>query len=96
MKQATMPARLEHAAAWLQTKTNARPKTGLILGSGLGDFCDLLENVTRFPFPIFLIFRLQPSPGIQARFCSVPIKAHRSLCCAGESTAMKAIRRRRS
>ena len=50
MKQATMPARLEHAAAWLQTKTNARPKTGLILGSGLGDFCDLLENVTEGPF----------------------------------------------
>lgn len=50
MKQATMPARLEHAAAWLRTKTNARPKTGLILGSGLGDFCDLLENVTEVPF----------------------------------------------
>ncbi len=50
MKQATMPARLEHAAAWLQTKTNARPKTRLILGSGLGDFCDLLENVTEVPF----------------------------------------------
>lgn len=50
MKQATMPARLEHAAAWLQTKTNARPKTGLILGSGLGDFCNLLENVTEVPF----------------------------------------------
>ena len=50
MKQATMSARLEHAAAWLQTKTNARPKTGLILGSGLGDFCDLLENVTEVPF----------------------------------------------
>ena len=50
MKQATMPARLEHAAAWLRNKTNARPKTGLILGSGLGDFCDLLENVTEVPF----------------------------------------------
>ena len=50
MKQAPLPARLEHAAAWLQTKTNARPKTGLILGSGLGDFCDLLENVTEVPF----------------------------------------------
>lgn len=50
MKQATMPARLEHAAVWLRTKTNARPKTGLILGSGLGDFCDLLENVTEVPF----------------------------------------------
>ena len=50
MKQATMPARLEHAAARLRKKTNARPKTGLILGSGLGDFCDLLENVTEVPF----------------------------------------------
>lgn len=50
MKQATMPARLEHAAAWLRNKTNARPKTGLVLGSGLGDFCDLLENVTEVPF----------------------------------------------
>ena len=50
MKQATTSARLEHAAAWLRTKTNARPKTGLILGSGLGDFCDLLENVTEVPF----------------------------------------------
>lgn len=50
MKQATMSARLEHAAAWLRNKTNAKPKTGLILGSGLGDFCDLLENVTEVPF----------------------------------------------
>ena len=50
MKQATMPARLEHAAAWLRTKTNARPKTGLILGSGLGDLTEVpFSDIPDFP-----------------------------------------------
>ena len=38
------------AAAYLRMRTALRPRVGLVLGSGLGDFADTLEDAERIPF----------------------------------------------
>lgn len=38
------------AAAYIAEKIPCRPEIGLVLGSGLGDFADTLENALRIPF----------------------------------------------
>jgi purine-nucleoside phosphorylase len=43
-------ALVESAAAFLLSKTSLRPKTGLVLGSGLGAFADDLTGATRIPY----------------------------------------------
>jgi purine-nucleoside phosphorylase len=46
----TLSQRIENALLFIRTKTTANPGIGLILGSGLGDFVDNLENVIRIPY----------------------------------------------
>lgn len=38
------------AADYIRTRTSLQPEIGLILGSGLGDYADTLENAVRIPF----------------------------------------------
>ena len=38
------------AATFLSSKTSLRPRLGIILGSGLGDFADAVENATAVPY----------------------------------------------
>lgn len=42
--------RIERAFEAIRERTDAAPRVGLILGSGLGDFCDRLESPTEIPF----------------------------------------------
>ncbi len=42
--------RIRAAADYLASKTDIRPTAGLILGSGLGDFADTLQNRVVIPF----------------------------------------------
>lgn len=42
--------RIDSACTYIRTKTNLQPELGLILGSGLGDFSDTLEDQTVVPF----------------------------------------------
>ena len=46
----TIQERIDSAAEAVRARTGATPELGLILGSGLGDFCDRLENQTVIPF----------------------------------------------
>lgn len=46
----TIQERIDSAAEAVRARTGATPELGLILGSGLGDFCDQLENQTVIPF----------------------------------------------
>lgn len=46
----TIQERIDSAAEAVRARTGAKPELGLILGSGLGDFCDQLENQTVIPF----------------------------------------------
>lgn len=42
--------RIDTACKAIRAETDAAPSVGLILGSGLGDFCDGLENRLEIPF----------------------------------------------
>jgi purine-nucleoside phosphorylase len=46
----TLVARLAEAAAAVRSRTDLRPRIGLVLGSGLGGFADTLDGAVRIPF----------------------------------------------
>lgn len=46
----TIEQRIESAAVYIRQKTGLRPAMGLVLGSGLGDFCDGFEQSVCIPF----------------------------------------------
>ena len=46
----TYSERIHAAADFIAERTSIRPEIGLILGSGLGDYADTLENRTVIPF----------------------------------------------
>jgi purine-nucleoside phosphorylase len=43
-------ARLDETVNAVRTKTKAKPKIGLVLGSGLGPFADTLSNLVKIPY----------------------------------------------
>jgi len=45
-----MMERVLAAETYIRSKTDSRPTLGMILGSGLGGFADLLEGAVRIPF----------------------------------------------
>ena len=45
-----LATRIENAVAYIRSCTSAEPSFGMILGSGLGDFADTLENRQVIPF----------------------------------------------
>jgi len=49
-KHAELATRLDYATAWVRGKTDAPPAVGVILGSGLGAFADLLQHPTVIPY----------------------------------------------
>ena len=42
--------RVEEAAARVQVLCGRLPETAIVLGSGLGDFADTLQNAVAFPY----------------------------------------------
>ena len=46
----TISERIEAAYTFIRSRTDLQPEVGLILGSGLGDFADRLENAVEIPF----------------------------------------------
>lgn len=51
------------AAEYICSKTNLRPTIGLVLGSGLGDFADTLEDAVRIPYRHIPYFPVSTAPG---------------------------------
>ena len=41
---------MNQAINFIQSKTTIKPEIGIILGSGLGDFAETIENPTRIPY----------------------------------------------
>ena len=46
----TLQEKITAAAEYILTHTDQRPSIGLVLGSGLGDYADTLENAQRIPY----------------------------------------------
>lgn len=60
--------RIEEAAAYIQSKTKYSPKIGIILGSGLGDYGDTLENAEYYPYEEIPHFPVSTVEGHKGRF----------------------------
>jgi len=50
MKKASLSDRLAYAVAWVHGRTDLRPTAGVVLGSGLGRFAELLLKPTVIPY----------------------------------------------
>ena len=56
-------AKIQSAAAYLLSQTELRPTVGMILGSGLGDYADTLEDAVSIPFSSIPSFPVPSVPG---------------------------------
>ena len=45
-----LESKIRSAAAYIQSRVSIRPAIGMVLGSGLGDFADTLEDAVSIPF----------------------------------------------
>ena len=58
-----LTAKILCAAEYIRSKTDLLPTTGLVLGSGLGDFADTLEDAIRIPYSEIPNFPVPTVPG---------------------------------
>ena len=63
-----LSARIDNAVAYIRSRTSAEPTFGMILGSGLGDFADTLENRQVIPFTDIPDFPAATVPGHTGAF----------------------------
>ena len=63
-----LATRIENAVAYIRSCTSAEPSFGMILGSGLGDFADTLENRQVIPFSDIPDFPAATVPGHTGAF----------------------------
>lgn len=56
-------AKITAAAEYILTKITAKPTIGLVLGSGLGDFADTLEDAVKIPYAEIPHFPVSTAPG---------------------------------
>ena len=56
-------AKIAAAAEYICSQTPLRPTIGLVLGSGLGEFANTLEDAVRIPFGQIPYFPVSSAPG---------------------------------
>ena len=56
-------AKIFGAADYIRSRTDLRPAIGLVLGSGLGDYADTLEDALRIPYSAIPSFPVPTIPG---------------------------------
>lgn len=59
----TIMEKINAAAEYIRSKTDYKPTVGLVLGSGLGDFADTLEEAVRIPYSDIPYFPVSTAPG---------------------------------
>lgn len=64
--------KVQQAASFLQQKTSYRPKVGLILGSGLGDYGDTLTEGVTVPYQEIPHFPVSTVEGHKGQFVITP------------------------
>ena len=55
--------KITNAAAYIRARITVKPKIGLILGSGLGDYADTLDDPVRIPYSEIPDFPVPTVPG---------------------------------
>ncbi len=59
----TIMEKITAAAEYIRFQTDLRPTIGLVLGSGLGDFADTLEDAVKIPYGDIPHFPVSTAPG---------------------------------
>ena len=59
----TIMEKITAAAEYIRSQTDLQPAIGLVLGSGLGDFADTLEEAVRIPYGNIPYFPVSTAPG---------------------------------
>ncbi len=67
MSRAGLYDRLRYALAWIRGQTDAAPRAGIVLGSGLGGFAARLANRTAIPYHEIPEFPVSRVPGHAGR-----------------------------
>ncbi len=67
MSRASLHARLAYALAWIRGRTDARPRAGVVLGSGLGGFAAQLTGAVVIPYENIPEFPVSRVPGHAGR-----------------------------
>ena len=75
-----LTTRIDNAVSYIRSRTDAEPEFGMILGSGLGDFADTLENRLVIPFSEIPDFPAATVPGHVGAFV-FGTKHGRSIVC---------------
>ena len=63
-----LSTRIQNAVAYIRSRTDAEPTFGMILGSGLGDFADTLQDRLVIPFTDIPDFPTATVPGHNGAF----------------------------
>ena len=78
-----LSTRIQNAVEYLRTRTSAEPTIGMILGSGLGDFADTLENRQVIPFTDIPDFPAATVPGHTGAFVFGEKHGQQIVCLQG-------------
>jgi purine-nucleoside phosphorylase len=65
----TIAARVEDSVFAIRKRAKAQPKVGIVLGSGLGEFADTLEDSVRIPYRELPHMTASAVPGHAGNFC---------------------------
>lgn len=89
-------ARAMAAAGYIRSLTSLQPRLGLILGSGLGDFADKVEDATAIPYfdiPNFPVATIVGHPGrlVLGRISGVPVAVMQGRVHAYEGYSMREV-----
>ena len=78
-----LSTRIQNAVAYIRSRTDMTPELGMILGSGLGDFADTLENPVVIPFADIPDFPTATVPGHTGAFVFGTKHGRRVVCLQG-------------
>ncbi len=75
--------RVIESVEYIESKTNLEPKIGIILGTGLGEFVDKIENQIIIPYEDIPNFPVSTAPGHKGRLVLGECKGKAVFCMQG-------------
>jgi purine-nucleoside phosphorylase len=83
MPSLTIRQKLDETVAAVRTRVSARPRIGMVLGSGLGAFGDSLEHLTKLPYSELPHLPASKVPGHSGNLCFGEVRGVPVVCMQG-------------
>ena len=80
---------IEDSVRIIRERTDFEPEIGMILGSGLGDYADKIENPVKISYHDIPDFPVSTEAGHAGQFVLGPVWERRSLPCRAEFIIMR-------